>query len=173
MKYLKILFLFVLMSCSSTKVVYDYDSKMDFTTYKTFNYFEDVGKGLNELDVKRITNELSEGLQQKGMRLSDTPDFYINIVAKDREAIRRNTIGVGIGGGGNVGFGISGGIPIGSRKINQEITVDFVESKTNNLIWNGIANSEIKERTTPEERLAHYKKVIIEILKGFPPNKKK
>ncbi len=173
MKQLKYLFLFILMSCSSTKVVYDYDNKMDFTTYKTFNYFEDVGKGLNELDVKRITNELSEGLQQKGMRLSDTPDFYINIVSKDREAIRRNTIGVGIGGGGNVGFGISGGIPIGSRKINQEITVDFVESKTNNLIWNGIANSEIKERTTPEEKLAHYKKVVTEILKGYPPNKKK
>ena len=173
MKQLKYLFIFVLMSCSSTKVVYDYDNKMDFTTYKTFNYFEDVGKGLNELDVKRITKELTEGLQQKGMRLSDTPDIYINIVSKEREGARRNTIGVGIGGGRNIGFGISGGIPIGSRKINQQITVDFVESKTNNLVWNGIANSEVKERTTPEERLEHYKKVIIEILKGYPPNKKK
>lgn len=171
MKLIKYLFLLLLVSCSSRKVVYDYDSKVDFTTYKTFNFFDDVGNGLNELDIKRITRELAVGLQQKGMKLSETPDIYINFLSKEKKAIRRNTIGVGIGGGGNVGFGISGGIPIGAKKVNQQLTVDFVESKTNDLIWNGIANSEVKEKTSPEERLMHYKKVIAEILKGYPPNK--
>lgn len=171
MKQLKYLFLFVLLSCSSTKVVYDYDSQTNFTAYKTFNFFEDAGKGLNELDVKRVTNELTYKLKTKGMRLSETPDIYINFLSKESASERRNTIGVGIGGGGNVGFGISGGIPIGSKKINQELIVDFVESKNNELVWQGIANSEIKERTSPEERLAHYKKIIIEILKGYPPKK--
>lgn len=171
MKQIKYIFLLLLISCSSSKVVYDYDSKVNFATYKTFNFFDDVGKGLNELDIKRITRELTVGLQQKGMKLSETPDIYINFLSKEKEAIRRNTIGVGIGGGGNVGFGISGGIPIGAKKVNQQLTVDFVESKTNDLIWNGIANSEVKEKTSPEERLMHYKKIIAEILKGYPPNK--
>ena len=132
MKHLKYLLLIVIMSCSSTKVVYDYDSRTNFDTYKTFNFFEDAGKGLNELDVKRVTNELTIGLQQKGMKLSETPDVYINILSKQSEAVNRNTIGLGIGGGGNVGFGISGGIPIGSKKVNQQLTIDFVASKTMN-----------------------------------------
>ncbi|WP_299160816.1 DUF4136 domain-containing protein [uncultured Tenacibaculum sp.] len=171
MRYFKYLFLFVLISCSSTKVVYDYDSQTNFTAYKTFNFFEDAGKGLNELDVKRVTNELANKLQQKGMRLSETPDIYINVLSKQSKSERRNSIGVGIGGGGNVGFGISGGIPIGSRKVNQELIIDFVESKKDELIWQGIANSELKQRSTPEERVMHYSKVITEILKGYPPKK--
>lgn len=171
MKHLKYLLLIVIMSCSSTKVVYDYDSKTNFDAYRTFNFFDDAGKGLNELDVKRITNELTIGLQQKGMKLSDTPDVYINILSKQSEAVNRNTIGIGIGGGGNVGFGISGGIPIGGKKVNQQLTIDFVASKNDELLWQGISNSKIKERTSPVERLAHYKKVITEIIINYPPKK--
>jgi hypothetical protein len=171
MKKLKYLLLILIVGCSSTKVVYDYDSKTNFDTYRTFNFFEDAGKGLNELDVKRITNELINRLQQKGMKLSDVPDIYINILSKESEVINRNTIGLGIGGGGSVGFGISGGIPIGSKKINQQLTIDFVESKKNELIWQGIADSEIKERTTPQERILHYKKVIEKMLASYPPEK--
>ena len=171
MRYFKYLFLFVLISCSSTKVVYDYDSQTNFTAYKTFNFFEDAGKGLNELDVKRVTNELTNKLKAKGMRFADNPDIFINIVSQERESERRNTIGVGLGGGGNVGFGISGGIPIGSKKINQELIIDFVESKSDELVWQGIANSELKQRSTPQERVMHYRKVITEILKGYPPKK--
>jgi hypothetical protein len=160
------------MSCSSTKVAYDYDSRTNFESYKTFNFFEDAGKGLSELDVKRVTNELTIGLQEKGLKLSDTPDVYINIISEQSEVVNRNTIGLGIGGGGNVGFGISGGIPIGSKKVNQQLTIDFVASENDELLWQGISNSKIKERTNPIERLAHYKKNIIEILKEYPPNKK-
>ncbi|PKH52799.1 DUF4136 domain-containing protein [Tenacibaculum sp. Bg11-29] len=172
MKLLKYLFLLFIVGCSSTKVIYDYDSKTNFEKYKTFNFFEDAGNGLNELDVKRITNELLYKLQEKGMKLSDTPDVYINIVSKESEVANRNTIGLGIGGGGTVGFGISGGIPIGSKKMNQQLTIDFVERKNNELIWQGIAESEIKERTTPEERELHYKKVIEKVLVSYPPSKK-
>ncbi len=174
MKQLKYFFLLILVSCSSTKVVYDYDSKADFTAYKTFNFFEDAGEGLNELDVKRIKNELKKGLELQGMSLSEAPSFFINIIAKESRALNRNTIGVGIGsGGGNIGVGISGGIPIGSRKINQELFIDFVESKKNELIWQGVANSEIKEKMNTENRNIHYKKIITEVLIGYPPKKKK
>ncbi len=171
MKQLKYLLLILIVGCSSTKVVYDYDSKTDFGPYKTFNFFEDAGEGLNELDVKRVTNELTMGLQQKGMKLSDTPDLYINIFSKESKSVNRNTIGLGIGGGGNVGFGISGGIPIGRKKINQQLTIDFVASKNNELLWQGIANGEIKERTNPKERVVHYQKVIEKILTNYPPKK--
>lgn len=172
MKHIKYLFLLLLVSCSTTKVVYDYDSEINFKAYKTFNFFEDAGEGLNELDVKRIKSELQNGLELKEMVLSEKPDLFINIVAKESKSLNRNTIGVGIGsGGGNVGVGISGGIPIGSKKINQELFIDFVESKKNELVWQGIANSEIKEKMSPENKNTYYKKIIVEILSGYPPKK--
>ncbi|TDQ30067.1 DUF4136 domain-containing protein [Tenacibaculum caenipelagi] len=170
MKYYKYLFLLVFIGCSSSKIVYDYDSQANFSSYKTFNFFEDAGKGLNELDVKRVTNELTTSLEAKGMRLAENPDIYINILSSERPSINRNTIGLGIGSGGrNVGFGISGGIPIESRKINQQLTVDFVESKNNQLIWQGVANSEIKEKTSPEERRIYYQKLIKKMVSNYPP----
>lgn len=171
MRQLKYLFIIFIVGCSSTKVLYDYDSKTDFTAYKTFNFFEDAGEGLNELDVKRITNELTNGLQQKGMQMSEAPDMYINIISKEGKNIDRSTIGIGMGGGRNVGFGISGGIPIGSKKINQRLIIDFVKSENDELLWQGIANETIKEKTTPEERLMHYKNVVEKILTNYPPKK--
>ena len=171
MKQLKYLFLIFIVGCSSSKVIYDYDSKTDFKVYKTFNYFEDAGEGLNELDVKRITDELTNGLQQKGMKLSEDPDMYINIISNESKKIDRSTIGIGMGGGRNVGFGISGGIPIGSKKMNQKLIIDFVKSENDELLWQGISNEAIKERTTPEEKLMHYKKVIEKILMNYPPKK--
>ncbi|TYP97992.1 uncharacterized protein DUF4136 [Tenacibaculum adriaticum] len=172
MKKLKYLLLLTIVACSSPKVVYDYDSKMNFNQYKTFDFFEDAGKGLNELDLKRITAEISQNLNKKGLRHSNTPDFYINILSKTREVQSRNTVGIGVGGGRrNVGFGISGGIPISSKKLNQQLTIDFVESKENQLIWQAILESEINEQTSPQERDVHYKKIIGKILAGYPPKK--
>ena len=172
MKYYKYFFLLVIIGCSSSKVAYDYDSQTDFNQYKTFNFFEDAGKGLNELDIKRVTYEVTAALEAKGMQLTENPDMYINILSEERESLNRNTIGVGLGSGGrNVGFGISGGIPIESRKINQQLTIDFVESKYNQLIWQGISNSEIKEKTTPEERRVYYQKLIQKIMSNYPPKK--
>ena len=171
MKSLKYLFLIFIVACSSTNIVYDYDGKTDFKVYRTFNFFEDAGKGLNELNVKRVTNEITNVLQQKDMKLAENPDMYINILSKENKKIERGTIGIGIGGGQNVGFGISGGIPIGSKKINEELLIDFVDGKTNQLIWQGISNNQLKENASPDDRRVYYAKIIVKMLSNYPPKK--
>ena len=105
------------------------------------------------------------------MRLSEEPDMYINILSKESEKVDRSTIGIGMGGGRNVGFGISGGIPIGSKKMNQTLIIDFVKSENDELLWQGISNGTIKEQTTPKEKLMHYKKIIEKMLMNYPPKK--
>ncbi|RLD52089.1 MAG: DUF4136 domain-containing protein, partial [Bacteroidetes bacterium] len=48
---------FVLSGCSSIKVVSDFDPTVDFTQYKTFEYYgwlEDSDKLINDLDKRRI-----------------------------------------------------------------------------------------------------------------------
>ncbi|WP_435263899.1 DUF4136 domain-containing protein [Tenacibaculum sp. nBUS_03] len=171
MNKLKFFFLFLFISCSSSRVIYDYDTKTDFKRFKTFNFFDDIGKGLNELDIKRISQKIVENLNTKGIKLSENPDFYVNFFSAERESTNRNTIGVGIGGGGNVGFGISGGIPIGRKKINQILTIDFVEATSNELIWQSEINSELSERSSPSEKNTHYSQIIKKSFTNYPPKK--
>lgn len=174
MKRLKYLFLVLIVACSSPKIMYDYDAELNFNNYKTFNFFEDVGEGMNKFDVNRITYEIEEALKKQGFKKSDTPNFYVNALSKVTRQVLRNTIGVGVGGGNRgFGYGISGGIPIGARKMNQQITIDFVSAKNNELIWQGIADSEIRENLTPKERDEYYHHLIQKIIKGFPPKKQK
>lgn len=88
------------MSCSASKVIIDYDAEVDFTAFKTYAFYTDIAKDLNELDVKRITKAIDSELEQKGFAESDAPDFYINVISKLTEAGNNNTIGIGVGSGG-------------------------------------------------------------------------
>jgi hypothetical protein len=156
------------MSCSSSKVITDYDTKINFNDFVFFDFYEDVGKGLNEFDVKRVTEALKVELTKKGIRQNETPDFYINVISTISEAQNNNTIGIGIGGN-NGGLGIPGGIPIGGKKLNEELIIEFVNSKTNSIIWEGILNSTIKEKRKPEEKVIHFQKIAKKILEKYPP----
>ena len=170
MKQIKYLFLFLLMSCSTSKVLTDYDDEINFNDFKTYRFYEDLGKGLNELDIKRVTTIMNTELKELGFNEVEAPDFYINVISKLSEAQNNNTIGIGIGSGGrNGGFGISGGIPIGGKKLNEEFIVEFVNSKTNEIIWEGILNSTVKEKRKPEEKELHFKEIIKKILEKYPP----
>ncbi|WP_233900557.1 DUF4136 domain-containing protein [Tenacibaculum piscium] len=166
-----LILVFSIIGCSSSKVVYDYDTSINFENYKTFQFFEDAGKGLNALDIKRVTGEIIFLLEQKGMKLSDNPDMYIDVLSKESIVENNSTIGVGIGGGGRVGFNISGGIPLENRKIKQELTVNFIAGKNDALLWQGIANTNIKKKLNPQERTAYYQKITAKILEKYPPEK--
>ncbi|TXD54274.1 MULTISPECIES: DUF4136 domain-containing protein [unclassified Polaribacter] len=170
MKYFKYLFLFLLMGCSTSRVITDYNAEINFSNFKTYAFYEDVGVGLNELDVKRVTNIVNFKLEQLGFLQSDNPDFFINIKSKMSEAQNNNTIGIGLGTGGiNGGFGVSGGIPIGGKKLNEAFTIEFVNAENNILFWQAILNSTIKEKRKPEQKELHFQEIIAKILEKYPP----
>src|SRR5690606_37711458 len=101
-------------SCATVRVNYDYDREADFTAYTTYNYFSDLDSGMSQLDERRLIGILDSTLQTKGYRLTEEPDFYINILSNVFQARGGNSVGVGLGGGGrNIGGGISLGIPVG------------------------------------------------------------
>ncbi len=161
----------VLTSCGATVAV-DYDEQVDFSTYNSYNYYPNIDSGLNELDDNRIIKITDSLLQQRGFVKSETPQIYINFYARERVSSSRNTIGIGVGGGGgNVGVGISGGIPIGGNVINQQLTMDFIDVEKDNLVWQAVAEGEMKERATPQQKEAYYVSVIQKILKKYPPKK--
>lgn len=162
----------LILSCGATVAV-DYDDTTDFSQYQTYNFYPDIESGLNELDDKRIIKIADSLLQQRGFIRSESPEFYINFFASEFLSNSRNTIGIGVGGGGgNVGVGVSGGIPIGGRVVNQQLTVDFVDAQADELIWQAVADGELKEKATPAQKESYYLSVLTKILKKYPPKKK-
>lgn len=161
---------FLIVGCGSNKIVYDYDNKADFSSYKTFNFYDDAGDGMNDLDVKRAQTIIENELVRKGFRKAESPDFLINFTSQKLELEDNNSVGVGIGGGRNVGIGISGGITIGPKKIREEFTIEFVNAKNDQLFWQGTSVKKVKEKIKPEEREIYLKEVVKKTFEKYPPN---
>ena len=171
MKFLRILLVLFFTSCASNFVMVDYKDNVDFTKYKTFNFYEDLGKDLNQFDKNRIKNAIISSLETKGLEISDNPDFLINVLVNFSE-VESSNVNIGFGSGGrNGGFGISGGIPLASNKLNEEFILELVDSKTDSLFWEGILNTKIDKERKPDIKEVHYNKVIEEILKKYPIKK--
>lgn len=171
MKNLKYVLVLLLFGCSTSKVVYDYDIRTDFSKYKTYDYFEDVGEGLNELDVKRFSRSMETYLNSLGINRNEKPNFYINIISEKSEIVG-DGIGIGIGTGGrNVGVGVSTGITLGGKKLNERITIDFVDAENNKLFWQGVLDIKVREKIKPEDRVILVNNIISRILSRYPPKK--
>ncbi len=163
---------FLLVSCGGLRVDYDYDKEVDFSAYKTYNYYADMNTGLSDLDTKRLLKVVDSTLQARGMQLSETPDFVINIQSEVYEGAQNSSVGVGAGGTGrNVGGGVSVGIPIGSR-LQREILFDFVDERKSGLFWQAISNGPYSEKASPEKREARFRAVVAKVFAGYPPANK-
>jgi len=168
LKYALILICF---GCGAAKVSYDYDIKTDFSKFTTYHYFEDVGKGMNQLDVKRFMRVIDPHLDSLGVKKVDQPSFYINVIS-ERVPILRNNVGIGLGGaGGNIGGGISTNLQFGGAQVEETFTIDFVDASNNVLFWQGETTVRVRERVKPEERVKLVEKVVRRILANYPPKR--
>jgi len=172
MRYLALfmIFGFVLVSCSSIRVDYDYDKEVNFTNYNTYNYFSDIDSGLSQLDEKRLIRILDSTLQTKGYRLAEEPEFFINILSSEFRSAPSSSVGVGIGTGGRrVGGGISLGIPVGNQGIQRSIQFDFVDAERDALFWQAIAESGYRENASPSVREERMRALVKKVFSRFPP----
>lgn len=171
MKNLSLIFLlFLIVSCAPIRVNYDYERATDFSKYRTYNFYSNINSGLSELDTQRLLNALDESLRTKGLSLSETPDFFIDIKSNTYQEVQNSSVGVGVGGtGGNVGGGISIGIPIGQTNYNRVIQFDFVDENGQGLFWQAISESSFSPNSAPEKREALLKSIVTKVLDGFPP----
>lgn len=171
MKLFYTLFLSIFLISCGAAVVVDYDKEVDFTRYKTFDFYPDIDSGLSDLDNKRIIRIADSLLQERGFVREESPQIFINFYARESVSNSRSTLGVGMGkSSGNVSVGVSGGIPIGGRVVNQHLTIDFVDVENDKLIWQAQVEGEMKERFSPEQKEGYYILVIKKMLKKYPPN---
>jgi len=162
----------LLMSCSSTKVFTDYDENADISSFQTYNYFVKTQTGLNDLDEKRLVKAIDSIMQKKGFLISDAQDFNVNFYAETYTVNSQNSIGVGLGGGGRVGGGVSGGIPINTSKDMMALTLEFVDAKNNELFWQAVVETRNKNSESPIARQLFFDEIIQKALEKYPPESK-
>ena len=174
MRFFKITVLSLLIvSCAPIRVNYDYDSATNFNNYKAYQYYADMNTGLSELDTNRLLDALDAKMTKKGYSISKTPDFFIDIKSRSYQEGPKSTVGIGMGGtSGNVGGGVSVGIPVGEGHVNREITIDFVDHSKNKYFWQAVSESSYNPDASPEVRDNMLKAIVDKVLSQYPPEKK-
>ena len=165
----------ILTSCSSVKVVSDYDTKVDFSTYKTFAFYK---KGIDkasvsDLDKKRIMRAIENELIEKGFTKSETPDLLISIFTKSREQVNvtDNNLGYGFGWGYNPWFFGSTNLNI-NQYTEGTLFIDFIDKNKNELIWQGIGSGAMK-MSNIDKKKERINEFVNKIILAYPPNQKK
>lgn len=172
MKILKYFLLVAfLASCTSPKVVYDYDEAYDFSQLDSYLIYPDLVSNLNQLDEQRVISILAERMAEKGFTNEGVAQIYVNFYAQQMESPSRSSLGVGIGGGGgNMGVGVSGGIPIGTPQTRLQLVFDFIDIERDTLIWQAVVEGKFDMDTTPANKERRLRAFVDKALEGFPPN---
>ena len=163
----------ILSSCSSVKVVSDYDTQVDFSTYKTFAFYK---KGIDQseisdLDKKRILRAIEAELVAKGFSKSENPDMLVSIFTKSREKVNvnQNNFGYGFGWGWNPWMmnGMQNNMSI-SQYSEGTLFIDFIDRKKKELIWQGVGTGALRMQSREKKEL-RIKEFVNEILAKYPP----
>jgi len=168
-----------LSGCSSLRTASDYDKNVDFSGYKTYNFYD---KGiarvrLNNLDKRRLMAAVEAEMNAKGFTKSDKPDLLVNLVVVAREKTDvygpayYGGWGWGAGWGWRGGWGSpfwAGGPGYVNQYIEGTIIIDFLDPAKKILFWHGRGSGfNLDNLHKREERLYTG---VREILAQYPPN---
>lgn len=163
-----------LASCSAVRVNSDYDSKVDFTPYKTYAFLKSgIDKvDISDLDKRRILHAIEDAMATKGFSKSETPDLLINIFTKEREQVDVNQFNAGWGYGWGYGWNpyFWGGHTSVNRYTEGTLYIDLIDAKKKELIWQGEGEGTLTKDTTKKEALI--KEFVTKILEQYPPKSK-
>ena len=160
------------LGCSSIQVHHDYEPGVDWSAYRTFNFFPGMQTGLSDLDAGRLTDVLAEVMRDKGYQQSEEPDLLLNIYSDVYEDGPPSTVGIGMGGtGGNVGGGVSVGIPVSGSNLARVITFDLFDTASKSVLWQAVSTERFHEGATPEQREERFRQIAQRAFAKFPPGR--
>ena len=176
MKKFKIIALLLLLatySCVSVRVTSDYDSKTDFSKFKTFAFYK---KGiekvdLSDLDKRRILRAIETELLAKGMTKSENPDVLISIFTKSKEKINvydNSYYGwyPWYYGYGPYGRGMHNNV---SKSTEGTLFIDMIDANKKELAWQGIGVGVLNFTYNKAKKEERIKEFVLEIMKKYPP----
>ncbi len=178
---------FIVAGCASVKVSSDYDTTVDFTQYKTFEYFgwaEESNKILNQLEQERIEAAFGAELKKRGLQIVEKGtggDLIVTlyVVTEQKTSTTANTTtmgGVGYGGfyGYGPAYGWGGNVAHSTTTYSQHeytvgtLIIDVYDAKEKKLIWEGVGTGTVKEAKSPEKRQENIEYAVAKIMEAYP-----
>ena len=166
---------FLAAGCSSVSVSHDFDSQVNFADLRTYSWMpapespsESTQRELqqNSLIEGRVKRAVNEHLAAKGLiQTRQDPDFLVAFHTGVQDKTDIQSWGYGYGYWGMGGGGVS--------TIHYQegtLILDFIDPKTDNLIWRGVGKKVVSERTTPQKSEKEISNAVEKILKKFPPS---
>lgn len=161
--------LIVLAGCSSVRVSTDYDSKVDFSKYKTFNFSKEVDRvSLNDLNRRRLKDAITREMQTRGFQVSATPDVLVSAFVKGRTKYSAMATTNSFGGPFMYyrGWGSSNTYVDVDKSIEGTLFIDLIDVSEKKMIWEGVAEGLVNPRTQTREETVN--NVVGMIFKNYP-----
>jgi hypothetical protein len=171
-------------SCSGIKVTSDYDKSVDFTQFKTFEYYgwaEESDKLLNDLDKSRFEKAFAEEFNKRGLTYVESGgDLIVTlfIVVEQKSETVANTTNMGGYYGGYYGryYGYGPGYGWGpgysTTTVNTydynvgTLVCDVFDKSNEKLIWEGIGAGTVDD--DPSSREENIPKAVAKIMATYP-----
>ena len=175
------LFLMSGSSLMAQDVRYNFDSKADFTTFKTYKWVDIKGADKpNPLVQKQITDTIDAELAKKGLTKtdSDTADLligYQTAVGTEKQFTSYNSgwgYGPGWGGGWYGGGGMTTTTGSTSTIYVGQLDLDMYSSTGKDLVWRATASKTLDPKAKPDKQQKNLTKAVEKLLKNYPPPKK-
>ncbi|WP_026463389.1 DUF4136 domain-containing protein [Adhaeribacter aquaticus] len=147
----------------------DYDTATNFRALKTYSWYPNPNKGKTDsvhYDTffdKRMKRALQTQLSAQGLTYSNSnPDIYVayNVGFSSETRLNRNF--------SPYGFGYYYGYPFGNTAQQYKegtVTVDFVDARKKEMIWRGVAETEVKSTNISEEKI---QTIVTSIMRKYP-----
>ena len=166
--------LLIYASCSTTSVRFDYEREVDFSKFKTFDFFP-VPESLvkNPLVLKRIGRAIIEEMETKGLTHDADADILIAVHTDVKDKINVTSYGYsyapyyryGYWGGGYSGTSVS-------QYEEGTLIIDFVDNKQDELVWRGEASKALPSNPSAQQIDGIIDEVVVKILANYPPTGK-
>jgi len=172
----------VLASCASKPTIEsDYDPTIDFSQYRTYNFFNPMGienPSYSSIYGSIFRDAIGKEMESRGYTQSDNPDLMINVSGRLQDKTKVTTTSDPYMGGGYYGYrrghyGTWGGYGYGttthvSNYTEGTVNVDMVDRAMKRMVWEGVAVGRINEKKTNEERRQGIYAGIQEMFAAYP-----
>ena len=177
-----LMLMLVFTACSSVKITYDYDKTIDFTQFKTFEYYgwaAESDKILNQLEKERIEHAFGEELKKRGLEYVESDgDLIVALYIMTQEKTQYNATTTGMGYGGYYGYGPGWGwgpgygVGMTTTTVSEynytvgTLVIDVFDASNERLIWESIATGTVDDN--PQNREKNIPKTVAKIMAPYP-----
>ena len=172
----------LLAACASGPRMHtDYDHTIDFSQYRTYNFFHPMGierPNYSSIYGSIFRDAIGKEMASRGYTLSDNPDLLINVSGRLQDKTKVTTTSDPYMAGGYYGYrrgayGAWGGYGYGttthgSNYTEGTINVDMVDREQKRMVWEGVAVGRVNDKNTNDEKRANIYAGIKEMFAAYP-----